>query len=179
VAKPSYFTVKLGDVVSFDDAQIAVQVIGEPQPRIVLRGGAFARYVPTGHLVYARKGSLLAVPFDLTRLQVTGPPVAVLEDLSTLSHDNGAAHFALSETGILVYGAGGEFNRGLFPAFVDRRGTVRPLPVDAGSFFEPTMKYTCNQFKAAEESEGFPVTAAFGPYGRPMAASCSFSMTTK
>ena len=34
---------------------------------------------PSGHLVYIRNGTLLAVPFDLKRLETSGPPVPVLE----------------------------------------------------------------------------------------------------
>ena len=37
------------------------QAIG---PRSV-QGGADARYLPTGHLLYVRRGALMAAPFDL------------------------------------------------------------------------------------------------------------------
>ena len=36
--------------------------------RILIEKGSFARYVSTGHLVYASGEVLLAVPFDLKRL---------------------------------------------------------------------------------------------------------------
>ena len=41
----------------------------------------FPRYLPTGHLLYARGGALHAAPFDPDRLELTGPPVAVLGDV--------------------------------------------------------------------------------------------------
>ena len=41
-----------------------------------LQRGTYARYAPTGHLIYIRDdGALLALPFDATSLKVTGPPV--------------------------------------------------------------------------------------------------------
>ena len=46
---------------------------------MLVQGGADARYVETGHLVYIKAGTLMAVPFDLRSQQITGSPVAVLE----------------------------------------------------------------------------------------------------
>ena len=51
----------------------------------------FARYAPTGHLVYARAGALFAVPFDLTRLEVTGTPTQVLDGVVTVSDERTGA----------------------------------------------------------------------------------------
>src|SRR5207237_529010 len=69
--------------------------------RVVLEGGSYARYAPTGHLVYARGGDIMAVPFDVRRLAVSGEPAAVTHGgmLNTLS---GVAHFGISRTGLLV-----------------------------------------------------------------------------
>ena len=69
--------------------------------------GNAAHYAPSGHLVYAEAGSLLAVPFDLARLELTGAPVPVVEDVKmTLNGDN--AHFSFSRNGTLVYVPVGE-----------------------------------------------------------------------
>ena len=44
--------------------------------------GAMARYARTGHLVYATAdGTLMAVPFDESTLQVTGAAVALLSGI--------------------------------------------------------------------------------------------------
>ena len=63
----------------WNEAQIVVQSLDSGERKVVLRGGRDARYVETGHLVYARSGTLLAVPFDLDRLEVIGGPVPVVE----------------------------------------------------------------------------------------------------
>ena len=38
---------------------------------VVHTGGAYARYVPSGHLVYVNKGTIFAVPFDPKTLRVS------------------------------------------------------------------------------------------------------------
>jgi serine/threonine-protein kinase len=53
-------------------------------------------------------GNLMAVPFDLARLQTTGPPVPVVEDVRRSS--NGEATFAVSRSGFLVYAPAEAFN---------------------------------------------------------------------
>ena len=84
----------------WDTAQIVVQSLDSGRRHVVVERGADARYVPTGHLVYALDGTLLAVPFDVTRLAVTGDAVPLVEDVAQV---NVTAHFAISSQGALVY----------------------------------------------------------------------------
>ena len=63
----------------WNDAQIVVQSLDSGQKKVVAQGGADARYVPTGHLVYVRQGTLFAVPFDPERLETTGIPFPVAD----------------------------------------------------------------------------------------------------
>ena len=76
--KPLLFGLHRLDLESVDDAAIAVASLETGDYRVVLEGGTNPRYSPSGHLLYARAGSLLAVPFDLDELRVTGTPVPVL-----------------------------------------------------------------------------------------------------
>jgi serine/threonine-protein kinase len=59
----------------FDDGTIGVYSLKTGQRKVVQKGGYFGRYLPSGHLVYVHEGTLLAVPFDLDRLEVRGVPV--------------------------------------------------------------------------------------------------------
>src|SRR4029079_14777012 len=52
-------------------ATLEVLSIKSGERRVVLTGGAYGFYVPTGHLVYAVGETIRAVPFDLARLVVT------------------------------------------------------------------------------------------------------------
>ena len=98
----------------------------------------YARYVPSGHLVYARAGELLAVPFDLKRLEVTGPPAPILKGVS-MHPLTGAAQFSLSGDGSLAYVAGGSSISERTLVWVDRKGAVRPLPAPPGPYFWPRV----------------------------------------
>jgi hypothetical protein len=48
-----------------DDAQVVVQRLTDGKRTLLGFNAAYARYVPTGHIVYIRNSSLFAVPFDL------------------------------------------------------------------------------------------------------------------
>ena len=87
--------------------------------------GVAARYSPTGHIVYAAAGTLLAVPFDLDRLEVTGNPVPVVEGVMIKA--TGAADFDLAADGSLVY-VGGSADGGQEVVWVDRDGRETPMP---------------------------------------------------
>ena len=60
-----------------DQAQVAVLDLRTGRQTVLIRGGSDARYVSSGHLVYAAAGRLHAVAFDLARLAVVGTPVTV------------------------------------------------------------------------------------------------------
>jgi len=121
------FTLMRADLETFDDAPIAVLSLETGEYEVVLEGGASPRYSPSGHLVYTRGGSLLAVPFDLAELRVTGTPVPVLDGLSMWSL-GGSADFSFSREGTLLYAPGdawGESDHRI--VWVDRQGRSQPL----------------------------------------------------
>jgi len=86
-----------------DPSQIAVLSLQTGEQKILVEGGSDASYTPSGHLIYALAdtGSLMAVPFDLQRLEVSGDPVPVLQGASQT--DPGGVIYALSPSGTLVY----------------------------------------------------------------------------
>jgi hypothetical protein len=87
------------------DATIESLDLATGKRKLLLRGGSFPRYSPTGHLIFVRAEGLAAVPFDLGRLAVLGPPVAVLSGVRV--DGQGGAQLALSGNGTLVYVPGG------------------------------------------------------------------------
>jgi len=90
---------------SLGDATIESLDLATGARRVLVRGGSFPRYSPTGHLVFVRAEGLAAVPFDLRRLSVLGPPVAVLSGVRV--DGQGGGQLALSGSGSLVYLPGG------------------------------------------------------------------------
>jgi len=101
-----------GDTVLFtswsagglDKARLAVLHLsdGGASPRVLIEGATFGRYASNGHLLFARKSRLMAVPFDLRRGAIQGEPTALLDGVA-VSRFEGSAQYALSETGVLVY----------------------------------------------------------------------------
>jgi serine/threonine-protein kinase len=100
----------------------------------VLQGGTYGRYVPTGHLVYASGGALLAARFDLDRMQVTGPAMPVLKDVGMQFYGTGVGQFSFSAAGQLVYVAGYARAVETSLVWVDRRGNVQPATAERRTY---------------------------------------------
>lgn len=132
------FTIRPDNVTTFDDARIAVQRFDDQKPKIVIEGGGFAQYAPSGHIVYARGDSIWAVPFDANRLEVTGQPVAVAKGgmFDTVS---ARANFGFSQTGVLIYVPGGPVPYNYTLHWIDRRGRSEPIPVPAKYYRQPSF----------------------------------------
>ena len=77
--KALLFTAVTSD--DWDTANVVLHSLDTGERRVLIPGGADARYVSTGHLVYMKTGTLMAVPFDVRSQQVTGAPVALIEDV--------------------------------------------------------------------------------------------------
>ena len=115
-----------------DDSQIAVLDLATREHRILDQRGTAARYVSTGHLVYARSSTLFAVPFSLDRLIATGPEVVAVDQVQW-GVDNGATDYTFSETGTLVYTSAETAHRTL--AWIDPGdGRADPLPAPPGEY---------------------------------------------
>jgi len=136
--KAVLFTLHSGG--SLDHWQIVVQSLETGERRILVQG-THALYMPTGHLVYAQAGTpgtLLAVPFDLSRLEVTGAPVPIVEGVLQ-SATSGVAQFSFSNLGTLVYVPGDTGPALSTLVWVDRRGNVEPLPAPPHPYRGPRL----------------------------------------
>ena len=127
--KAVLFTVWTGP--GWDEMQVELVVLSNNERRIVARNGHTGRYVPSGHVVYTREEALMAVPFDLQELQVTGPPRTLQEKLQNGSE---GGLFAVSDSGALAYipGSPQQFERRL--AWIDRKGDIDVLPAAPGKY---------------------------------------------
>ena len=88
-----------------DDLRIAIVDIDTGAVRVLFDGGTYVRYAASGHLVYLRNGTLMAVPFDATDGEVRGNPVAMINNVF-MNPGLPGGNFALSPTGTLAYAAG-------------------------------------------------------------------------
>ena len=109
------------------NGQIAVVDLDSGTTKTLIPGGSHARYASSGHIVYGFSGTLRAVAFDINTLTVRGNPIPVVERVVTKL--SGAANFALSANGSLVYEAGdvvASAERNL--VWVDRQGREEAVP---------------------------------------------------
>ncbi len=83
-------------------------------------------YSPTGHIVFSRGDTLLAVPFDPDTMKLKGAPLPVANGLRT-EYSFLPAYFNLSDDGVLVYVSGGRTAEGRRLGLVDATGNVTPV----------------------------------------------------
>jgi len=131
-AKEVIFTV-MPDILG-TRSHIEVLSIESGKRKLLINEGADARYLPTGHLVYMREGTLVAVPFDRERLEVSGAAVpvvdGVMQAINALNTANncGSGQFGFSESGSLVYVSGNILPDPIRKLFwIDRQGKSEPI----------------------------------------------------
>ena len=115
------------------------EIVVQPLPtgeRRRLRRGSYARYVPSGHVVFIDDGALLAAAFDLDTLTLSSTPTRVLEGVQTAAASDGA-QFHVSGNGTLVYLAGEASRNGAPLEWLDAGGAVQPLRAAAVDWRTP------------------------------------------
>jgi hypothetical protein len=117
----------MGDI----NSRLTVQSLETGERRILEKAAGFARYVPTGHLIYRRSEALVAVPFDLERLDVTGQEVPLGSDDIAAVGDRPLSILDFSHEGTLVYLPQGTGISEL--VWVDRQGDIEPLNLGSAS----------------------------------------------
>jgi serine/threonine-protein kinase len=128
---------------------------------VVVEDAADARYLETGHLVFVRRGTLMAAPFDLERLELAAPPVPVVDGVSQAlnmrAYDNsGAGQFAVSDSGLLVYAPGGipSSDRQRELVLLDETGRAEPLPGFDRETVSPNLRFSPDGRQLAFTEEG-------------------------
>jgi dipeptidyl aminopeptidase/acylaminoacyl peptidase len=106
-----------------------VAEVGKPG-RELLRSVSSVQYVDPGYLVYARDGTLLAQRFDANSAQISGEPFPIVEPVRYFL-STGAATFATSRNGVLVYQANPDSGR---IVWLDRSGNEAGAIGEAGSY---------------------------------------------
>ena len=104
----------------------------------ILTQGTQPRYAPTGHLLFAQAGTLMAAPFDPRRLVLTGAAVPALEGVMQFN-TTGAAQYDVSATGTLVYVAGKLTHAQSRLVSVSRTGAEQLLPAVPHNYIRPRM----------------------------------------
>jgi Tol biopolymer transport system component len=156
---------------SWDRANVVVEILKSGVRKTLVENASGARYLPTGHLVYAVNGVLFAQPFDVRRLETTGGAVPVVEGVARTLY--GGAQFDFSNTGALAYlpGPVSGLNAGhAILALVDRNGNAEPIKaVPPGAYGFPRVSRDGRRiaYQAADNQESgiwiYQLSAAAAP----------------
>jgi serine/threonine protein kinase len=154
------FTVVYGDVTSQSGAdfrrasRIVLRSLDTGEQRTLIDGASFARYLPTGHLLYMKAvpqgGTLLAAPFNPRSVALTGAPVVVSDRIAGEAY---SAQLALSQEGTIAYLERLATDvRSL--VWVDRHGTAVPLALDERPFDTPRLSPDGTRIAALVRDKG-------------------------
>jgi dipeptidyl aminopeptidase/acylaminoacyl peptidase len=120
-------TVKYKTTATFDDANIIAINLATGEKKILIEGGSFARYIPSGYIVYVRGGSIFVAPFDAGSLALTGPTRKLFAGGMSMM-ESGAASIAVSRNGTLVYAPGGPApSKEMSVDWLSMKGELTPL----------------------------------------------------
>jgi serine/threonine-protein kinase len=123
------FTIERTQEAQYD---IAVADLRSKAVKILFRG-VYAKYAPTGHIVYAMSdGGLFAIAFDEKSLATRGNAIPIAAGVVLAE---GVSHFAISASGSLLYGTGGVGGTEQIE-WVDRRGQVQRQDTTAQGAFD-------------------------------------------
>jgi serine/threonine protein kinase/WD40 repeat protein len=142
--------------VGFDDAKIEVMTLADHRRKTVQRGGTYARYLAAsrgkGYLTYVSRGTLFAVPFDLEKLETSGSPMPVLQQVS-YSAMFGSAKMTFSRTGVLLYRSREIDASRVVIQWLDASGKTQPLLDKPGLFVNPHFSPDGQHLAVANEDE--------------------------
>jgi serine/threonine-protein kinase len=118
----------------FSGRMIMLQSLESGESKELFRG-IWAQYVRTGHILYWLENTLYAVPFDVSKLEVTGGSVPVIQ---------GGNYFSISDSGTLVYlptgASSGDVTRPQRSlVWVNREGQEEPLDAPTDAYMYPKI----------------------------------------
>jgi Tol biopolymer transport system component len=144
---------------------------GSAREHVVLFEGYGAAYVETGYIVFGFGGSseLLAVPFDIDRLEVQGPPVTI--EAGVYVSNNSQPQFQVGQGGTLVY-ASGKASRSSV-VWVSRDGTVETVQAFDGRYHSLDLAPDGSRFVADDV-----VGQNFSIWGHDLARGTRFLVTS-
>jgi serine/threonine-protein kinase len=126
------------------DSQVYVQSLATGERRPIARGLG-ARYLPSGHLIYVQGGALMAVRFDVNRLETVGDARPVLTSfmqavrLRNGTVTNQVPQISVSTAGTIAYlpARSKPLQRSL--VWVSRAGVETPSGASGGVYFQPRL----------------------------------------
>ncbi len=121
----------------FTGSRIVAQTLGR-NTRVNVTEGTYPHYTRTGHLVFARDSAIFGARFDPKSLALASNPISFVSDLS-MNSTTGAALFALSSSGTLVYRARVVTFAQRQMVWVSRSGNEEVISEDRRPYLQPRI----------------------------------------
>jgi Tol biopolymer transport system component/predicted Ser/Thr protein kinase len=121
------------------DSNARKQLIVCKATSVAYVAGASTRGGASGYLLFVLDHTLMAQPFDADKLELSGDPLPVAQEVMLAGEDGptGYGSFSVSENGVLAFRAGA--SETLQPTWFDRSGKKLGLAGPPGSYFEPSF----------------------------------------
>ncbi len=106
------------------------------QAKTLVDNSPYGRFLTGGYVVYYQDGKLFAAAFNLSRLEISGPPVLLVDRVA--ADTVRGAIFEISPSGTLLYRAGDE-ELSRMPFWLNSSGKFQQLAVRSGSYLTPRL----------------------------------------
>ena len=120
---------------NLDDGMLVAQKIGSAERKVIVAKGTDAHFFAPHHLLYMRAGNLMATEFDAGKLEASGSPAVVVQDI--LMQPSGLAQYDVSGNGTLIYVNGGKQAVENSLVLAEHDAKVQPLPVKPNLYESP------------------------------------------
>jgi Tol biopolymer transport system component/tRNA A-37 threonylcarbamoyl transferase component Bud32 len=142
--------------VGFDDGKIEVMTLADHHRKTLQRAATFGRYLGVsggkGYLTYVNRGTLFAVPFDVEKLETSGSPVPVLQQVS-YSPMFGSAKLSFSRNGTFLYRSREIDLSRVSIQWLDTDGKTQPLMDKPGLFVSPHLSPDAQRLAVVNNDE--------------------------
>ena len=127
----------VGSPPSIETTNIDIVSLENGRRKTLVRGGASPRYLSSGHLVYASRAGMFAVPFDIDSWETRGPAVPIFGD-AIFDPVTGGAQFDVSrDTMVYRKNPGGSASTPMHVQWIDGTGKRVPLLGKPGVYVGP------------------------------------------
>jgi Tol biopolymer transport system component len=113
------------------ESAIFVASLDGTDRKLLLKNDSNAIYTPPGFLLFARETTVMAQPFDANKLQLSGEPFPIFEQV-TYTAQYSYSNFSISDTGVMVFWSGNLYNRQLL--WFDRSGKQLGVACPPGGY---------------------------------------------
>ena len=127
----------LADSIAREYHHLSVGDLSTRQVRNLFRLASNAVYAPEGYLLFERDRKLVAQPFDTTRLQLSGDPLTLAEDVAQQWSLDHKTDVSVSNTGLLAFRSLGGFDADL--VWRDRSEQLSPFVHTPAGYSDPVL----------------------------------------